>query len=641
MAVLVFLAGPLMGVTRVLEHGELTIGRDETATLPISDPALSRRHCVFSVRADGLAIKDLESLNGTFVNGLPVRERTLAVGDRVRIGDSICIVVGTSEASGAPQAVAEDDLVLPPGSTICIPREGDRYLHPGPIDAQPVDRSVRDLRTLLDISTAIHTVRRRDRLEQRLVDLTMSAIPADCGVLIMGDNADHPLVPAVQRGINGVSALSQAVIRRVLRDGAAIMSGDAGVNAPSGTNGSVIDAGIRSVLCAPLTVFDRTVGVMYLASRGSCAFHADDLHLLMGIAGLAAVALESARQTEDLERDTVDRFREGVPNHGMVGDSVAMREVNQTIAKLAARLATVLIRGESGTGKELAARAIHFSSPRAERPFVPINCGALTETLLESELFGHERGSFTGAVAQKRGKVELADGGTLFLDEVGELTPAIQVKLLRVLQEREFERVGGIRPIKVDIRLIAATNRDLEAAIKASAFRSDLYYRLNVVSFTMPPLRDRKEDIQLLANYFIEKYSARCNRRVRGMSAEARALLVRYVWPGNVRELENAIERAIVMGSTDYILQEDLPDSLLETNVAANHELPQYHGALNDTKRRLIVGALERAGGNYTEAAKILEVHPNYLHRLVKNLELRDQIPLRRPSSPPSRPRAV
>jgi Nif-specific regulatory protein len=627
-------------VTRVLEHGELTIGRDETSTLPISDPALSRRHCVFTVRADGLAIKDVESLNGTFVNGIPVREQTLAVGDRIRIGDSICIVVGTSDGSPALQPVADDDFVLPPASTICIPRDGDRYLHPGPIDAQPVDRSVRDLRTLLDISTAVHTVRRRDRLEHRLVDLTMRAIPADCGLLIVGDNADHPLVPAVQRGIVDASGVSQKVIRRVLRDGAAIMSNDAGVNAPLGTKGSVIDAGIRSVLCAPLTAFDRTVGVLYLASRGSAAFDADDLHLLMGIAGLAAVALENARQTEELERDTVGGSPDGVLNHGMVGDSSAMREVSQTIAKLAARSATVLIRGESGTGKELAARAIHANSPRAERPFVPINCGALTETLLESELFGHERGSFTGAIAQKRGKVELADGGTLFLDEVGELTPAMQVKLLRVLQEREFERVGGTRRIKVDIRLIAATNRDLEAAIKAGTFRSDLYYRLNVVPFTMPPLRNRTEDIQLLANYFIEKYSARCNRRVRGMSAEARALLIRYLWPGNVRELENAIERAIVMGSTDYILQEDLPDSLLETNIAANH-VPQYHGALNDTKRRLIVAALERAGGNYTEAAKILEVHPNYLHRLVKNLELRDQIPLRRPSSPPSRPRAV
>ena len=221
----------------------------------------------------------------------------------------------------------------------------------------------------------------------------------------------------------------------------------------------------------------------------------------------------------------------------------------------------MLIGGESGTGKELVARAIHRNSPRANKPFVAINCAAIPEGLLESELFGHEKGAFTGASAQKKGRLEMADGGVVFLDEIGELAPALQVKLLRVLQEREFERVGGSRPISVDIRLIAATNKDLEAAVKARTFREDLYYRLNVVSLECPPLRDRREDIPVLAEYFVAKFAAKCKVKAKRISPEAMAGLVNYDWPGNVRELENAIERALVLGVSEMIEPEDLPES--------------------------------------------------------------------------------
>src|SRR5438876_12148167 len=225
----------------------------------------------------------------------------------------------------------------------------------------------------------------------------------------------------------------------------------------------------------------------------------------------------------------------------MVGESPRMREVFQFIRKVAPTDSTVLIRGESGTGKELVARAIHRNSRRQNRPFVAINCAALTDTLLESELFGHEKGAFTGAVALKKGKIEVADSGTVFLDEIGELAPNLQAKLFRVLQEREFERVGGTRPIKVDVRLIAATNVDLNEASRTGKFRQDLYYRLNVVSLEVPPLREHPQDIPLLAAYFIARYSEKVNRRVAGISPKARTCLLHYSWPGNVRELENAI----------------------------------------------------------------------------------------------------
>ena len=341
---------------------------------------------------------------------------------------------------------------------------------------------------------------------------------------------------------------------------------------------------------------------------------------------ILGLALENARRLEWLETENA-RLHEAIDiEHDMVGASPRMREVYQFVSKVAPTDSTVLIRGESGTGKELVARAIHRNSPRAAMPFLAINCAALTETLLESELFGHEKGAFTGAFAQKRGKLELADRGTVFLDEVGEMPPACQSRLLRLIQEREFERVGGTRQIRSDIRLIAATNRDLEAAIERGTFRKDLYYRLNVVSLTMPPLRDRREDIPLLASHFVAKHGKRARRRVAGIAPEALACLKAHDWPGNVRDLENAIERAVVLGSTDLIMAEDLPEAVFESAPRGAGAIGGYHEAIREEKMRIILAALDQAEGSFTEAAKLLGIHPNYLHRLVRNLDLRGAI---------------
>jgi Nif-specific regulatory protein len=303
-----------------------------------------------------------------------------------------------------------------------------------------------------------------------------------------------------------------------------------------------------------------------------------------------------------------------------------MKEIFQFLARVAPSDSTVLIEGESGTGKELVAKALHRNSPRATKPFVAINCAAIPETLLEDDLFGHERGAFTGAATQKKGRLEVADGGVVFLDEIGELAPALQVKLLRVLQEREFDRVGGTHPIKVNIRLIAATNRDLEDAVRKGEFRQDLYYRLAVVKMTMPPLRERREDIPMLTRHFLQKYAMRCRVKAKPISREAMAALVHYEWPGNVRELENAIERSLVMGSSDMVLLEDLPESLLEQNAPEDITEGKYHGSVKELKKQLILDAVEQTGGNYVEAAGILGVHPNYLHRLIRNLGLKDEL---------------
>ena len=350
------------------------------------------------------------------------------------------------------------------------------------------------------------------------------------------------------------------------------------------------------------------------------------MQLVSAISAITAVAIENARHIEWLVSENQRLIADFDIEHNLVGESMPVRGVLQFISKVAPTDATVLLSGESGTGKELAARAIHQNSKRFDKPFMAVNCAALAESLLESELFGHEKGSFTGALAQKKGRLEIADGGTVFLDEIGELSPALQVKLLRVLQEREFERVGGTRTIKVDIRLVTATNRNLEEAVSDGSFRQDLYYRLNVVSLEMPPLRERQTDIPLLASYFAAKYSEKCNRRVTGISTEAQARLVNYDWPGNVRELENAIERAVVLGTTEHILLEDLPDSVIDSESRVTAPATRYHDAVAQTKKQIILNAMQQTNGSFTEAAKVLGVHPNYLHRLIRNLNLKDQL---------------
>ena len=297
---------------------------------------------------------------------------------------------------------------------------------------------------------------------------------------------------------------------------------------------------------------------------------------------------------------------------GILGESGRMQEVLSLVRRVAASDATVLIRGESGTGKELIAKAIHYASRRAEGPLVRVNCAALPETLLESELFGHEKGAFTGAQATRRGRFELAHGGSLFLDEIGDLPPHLQVKLLRVLQEREIERVGSSRPIPVDVRLLAATHRDLEALVKAGGFREDLYYRINVVTLVVPPLRERREDIPLLLDHFLSKFARENGKTIRGLTREARDTLLRYDYPGNVRELENLMERAVVLTRDEVIGRADLPLSVRDAEPESG-EATGLPAAVEGLERRMIRDALARADGVQTRAAELLGISERVL----------------------------
>lgn len=612
------IAGKLKGAIFAINEDSLVIGRETAANLCIADASVSRRHSQIEKKEDGFFITDLESLNGTFINDVPVKTRRLEHGDRVRIGDSqFLFLTHDGEATSKSSDVKIDEAHMVSGSTLQIRFDDALY------------SMARDLSALMKVSTTINSIRGLDELLQRLLELLFEAVPAQRGAILLINEGsfETSLVFGLDRarGKDQAVNVSRTIVQQVLRDGVALLASDGAADSSAATE-SLISTRAHSVMCVPLIMFDRKLGVLYLdTTLQEDQFTRDHLQLVAAIAGIAAVAIENARQFEWLETENERLLADVNIEHNMVGEGAAMQRVYHFISKVAPTDSTVLVSGESGTGKELAARAIHRNSKRAQKPFMAVNCAALNESLLESELLGHEKGSFTGAFAQKKGRLEVADGGTVFLDEIGELTPALQVKLLRVLQEREFERVGGTVTIKVDLRVIAATNKNLEEAIEAGEFRQDLYYRLNVVSFEMPPLRERREDIMLLANYFADKYSTRCNRKLKGFTAEARACLTSYDWPGNVRELENAIERSVVLGTTDLILPEDLPEVVLESELSPTSTL-RYHEAVTLTKKQIIVDAMAQVNGNYTAAARLLGVHPNYLHRLIRNLKLKDQL---------------
>jgi two-component system NtrC family response regulator len=317
-------------------------------------------------------------------------------------------------------------------------------------------------------------------------------------------------------------------------------------------------------------------------------------------------------------RDLREELRERHRIEGIIGESGRMLEVFSLVRRVASSEATVLIRGESGTGKELIAKAIHYASPRASGPLVKVNCAALPETLLESELFGHEKGAFTGALANRMGRFEVASGGTIFLDEIGDLPAHLQAKLLRVLQEREFERVGSSRPIHVDVRILAATHRDLEGLLKSGQFRDDLYYRLNVVTIVLPPLRERRQDLPLLMDHLLRVFAEKNGKKIRGFTPEAREALLRYDYPGNIRELENIIERASVITRNDVIGRADLPISIQEPEAEDNSNNTNLSVVVERLERRLIKEALARSGGVQTRAAEHLGITERNLRYKLK-----------------------
>jgi transcriptional regulator with GAF, ATPase, and Fis domain len=617
---IVGISEPLRGTVWDIEVEEFTIGRDLSNCLSLDDPLLSRQHCVISNENGQFIIRDLGSHNRTFINDVIITEKGLENGDYIRVGNSIFRFLtdeGTDTSYSSEVLLDDDNRDWMSVSTVKLRVE----------DA--VAMMARDLSVLLRISTNINSLRGAEPIQRELLRMIFEAIPAERGAILLVSQTPDDLSSVFGLGRDSEHfqpfRISRTVVQQVLKEGVGLLANRVSESGQFAVDSeSLYDLKVRALLCAPLLLRGKVQGLIYLDTHDAGVQYGEShFTLLTAIAGIAALALDNARHISWLESENARLHNEIKIESNMIGSSQQMQEMHRLISKVAPSSSTVLIRGESGTGKELAARAIHQNSPRAKKPFVPINCATLSEQLLESELFGHEKGAFTGAITQKKGKLEAAAGGTVFLDEIGEMAPPLQAKLLRVLQDRKVERLGGLHPVTFDIRLIAATNRDLEAAIASGTFREDLYYRLNVVSFEMPRLKDRREDIPLLVDYFATKHSERCNRRVTGILTEALQCLMDYDWPGNVRELENAIERAVVLGSTDVIALDDLPEVVLSSRQLQDSSGFGLYKLLRKVKKELITKALEQASYNYVQAAAVLGIHPNNLHRLVRSMDLK------------------
>ncbi len=415
-----------------------------------------------------------------------------------------------------------------------------------PRQVTDVGRMARDLNALFKVANAINSQRDLESLQKGILQLLFEVVPADAGAIQIIDNVERRPTSTVNWEREGRLVpdftVRHEMVLRTLWERAALVA-----------DLSATSRQTEKVLCVPLVALQKTIGVIYLVCFSpSETFGRDHINFVSSVAAVAAVTLESVLAMESLRAENRQLRRQLATDEPMIGESLQMQQLAETVEKVANGDSAVLIRGESGVGKEMVARAIHQKSARSARPFIAINCAAIPENLIESELFGHEKGAFTGAVGSKRGKLELAAEGTLFLDEIGELDTKLQAKLLRILQQKEFERVGGTSTLRFNARVLAATNKDLELAISTREFRQGLFYRLNVVSVSVPPLREHREDIPQLAIHFARKYGQRLSRPFKGISAEARALLMNYSWPGNVRELENAIEHALVMGGLRF-----------------------------------------------------------------------------------------
>jgi Nif-specific regulatory protein len=631
--------GPRSGSSWLLESSVLTVGRDPTNHIVLDDPLVSRRHCRIVPEQDGFRIEDLESYNQTFVNGLPVTSMALRSGDQIHAGRSTLsfVLEGVDAHPVAPVVIEDDDGAASSALEETQPRQwfrmpeapaeavGDR---PGPQLATP--RRQGDLEVLFEISRSLGRCGTLDELCEALFDLIGDALPAERGAVLLDPfgaaaSPEFSFAHVRNRGAKGTPfRISQTLVSEVLGKDRAVLSKYIVDNRKLTEAESLRRPEVESFVCVPIRETRGVIGVVYLDSRKPDAFDEQSLELLAAVAGVVAAPLENLRRLEWWEARHRQEENETI-TYNMVGETEPMRRVRDAISKVAGTDATVLILGETGTGKELVARAIHNASARAERRFADINCANLRPELVEVELFGSEHGAFTGAVKRK-GQLETANGGTLFLDEVGELEPRSQAALLRVLETGQFQRVGGTSGINVDVRLVAATNVDLRQAVREGKFREDLFHRLNVFKIDVPPLRDRRADIPIMAAYFAKKSAAKYKRTIEGLTGQARRCLLSYDWPGNIRELQNAVERAVITAVGDLIDVADFPVELVQVDRARQGEIPRLYEAVNEATCRVILEAVESANGRVSEAATWLGIHPNNLHRLIARHNLKADI---------------
>ena len=583
---------PVRGTQRELSLRKplVSIGRAAGNDVQIDDATVEATHVNLIRRGNRYTLSIAQRGAEVYVNGRLKRKADLEYGDRILVGRiEMTLLEGEPEPVAAPAAASK-----------------------APVDA---------LARLVDFSATLMREEKPERLFKKLLESVVGLTGAEKGFVIVLRDGQRELAASHNVGTEtlDISRVSDTIIDQVLRDRRAVIVSDAMADRKFGRARSVVDLKVSSVMCVPLLYRNDLLGVLYLGNDAVTGlFTEPDLELLQVWASQASLAVHAALLLNELKssnrnlREQLRRSSQG----DIVGSSRPMKQVFRMLRKVAPTDLSVLVLGETGTGKELVAREVHRLSDRARQPFVSINCGAIPENLLESELFGHKKGAFTGAVADKIGRFESANTGTLFLDEIGEMPMPLQVKLLRVLQERVIERVGELKPRPVDLRVVAATNKDLEEEIREGRFREDLYYRLNELTVSLPPLRDRGDDIHELARFFLQKYADQYGAKVRGFNNECVRAMLSYYWPGNVRQLENRIKKAVIMSDRALLNADDL-----SIKAGDKRKIDALDVATEDFKKAYIREALELNNWNKAQTARDLGVDPRTIFRYIEKME--------------------
>ncbi len=618
-----------------------TLGRAATNRIVLKDELCSREHAEV-YHADGhWRLRDLESLNGTRVNGETLdSEWEFSPGDEMNVGRTHLIFVeDMGQLPNLPDHPADD------GVSIKKRLGQTRFLTPSPAEAADDGATVRgdpsvaagarhslsrDLALLYRMALDMGSAGSYQELARIVLDGLLEAVPAEVGaVLTLREGRELEVTAHRHRdpAIRTYTRVSEYVTNEVLASREAILAEDVARDRYLRNRESLTNLGATSLICAPVMFGEKVLGLIHLyCTDPHKALNAEDLEFTVAVAKqLGTVTHQLQKQASLSAENQVLRAALKVESE-LVGDSPPMKAIEAQIGRVAATNATVLVRGESGSGKELVARAIHYSSPRRDGPFICLNCAALTETLLESELFGHEKGSFTGATEKKVGKFEAANHGTIFLDEIGEMTVGTQAKLLRILEGHPFERVGGNTPIRVDVRVVSATNQPLEKNLQEGTFRRDLFYRLQVVEIRVPPLRERLSDVPLLADHFLKRFVRETGRRIKGFTDAGLKKMTAYHWPGNVRELRNVVERAVALGSGPMLDAQDIWLSSAEAGGPA--PLAAQEGvyeplSIEEIEKRHILRTLEHTDWNKSQAASILKIERSTLDRKIRAYDLK------------------
>ncbi|HVJ17538.1 MAG TPA: sigma 54-interacting transcriptional regulator [Polyangiaceae bacterium] len=634
------LSGSAAGRVFELTAESVGIGRAPGNALHLDDLHVSGEHARLSANSDGARLEDLGSTNGTWV--MRADERVSLAGEQRSLalvsGDVIELGGMGDEATRLRVTLADDEGEI---EVVALRPLGELGL--------PTAEAAFDvLKRILAAQRAIGSSEDLDQVTSQVADAALELVPkaTHATVALRGDESDGADVSALvavvtrTRGRDGRPTaptgpvpLTRSVARKVLEQRAAVLAADA--SGAGFSSESLLGASIRSTIGVPLWKGERILGVLQVDSRGAPAlFESRDVDSLGVLAASASLAVANARlirrlltAEQQLKKENQflkgrERARSGEVR--LIGDSRAMSDLLFKLDKVVDTRVSVLIEGETGVGKELIASALHYRSKRREKLFVAQNCAAFPENLLESELFGHKRGAFTGATDEKKGLFEIADGGTLFLDEIGEMPLPLQAKLLRVLQEGEIRPIGGTQVKTVNVRIVAATNRNLEQEVAAGRFREDLYYRLKVFPIRVPPLRERREDIPLLAQYFLERYTREIGKPVAGVSQETLEALSAYDWPGNVRELENEVQRLVIQADAGVIVGVDLVSPELRKVEGVINEAGAAKGSLKDrveqVEKFILLEVLREHGNNKTSAAKALGITREGLHKKLKQL---------------------